>query len=510
MTETPRLVDQHIANIREANPRGWQKIVSARATALYEREKARRPEGATSPLEQKGLISRKEFVTKRLVPFFVALGAVTAPPACVALYSFFRSLQEGPAEQLPRPVAYEPPVQSVPGKKEIEEIKLSEQIVAHKNETVLPQTKPLTVTVPVPAEEIEQRLDPTLVPTATKKPPIPALLSVEDRASVIVAQYPNKVVGKYAISSGDSLSSIARKLGVSQQLLIEVNGITDPGRIRAGDILVYPADHPTPTPIIIEKTPTPVSPKKPAVVTPIPVVESQPTTAKEPTAMPTKQATPTVETVKSRNRIIQGDQAAKNWIAGPVSNFFKDGRVATGLVSAIEVGGTKIDEVLPISLNFSRLPWLTKSIVKGAVALAGFKFDETQSLSFLAAVTTNSNFNLPPLPAMPDDSRIGVNQDSVPGLGEIKMIVYAPLDQEGLTTGARRVAFLVGSRSGVNVRGGNVSLASVDFSRFKEMTSSEESAEACQRLIEAQKQGKGIVFTAAFDFSGKVLRTVWG
>lgn len=56
----------------------------------------------------------------------------------------------------------------------------------------------------------------------------------------------------YTVKSGDSLSAIARRLGVPLHLLIEINNITDPNRIRAGQVLRVPgmstdtAEHPEP------------------------------------------------------------------------------------------------------------------------------------------------------------------------------------------------------------------------------------------------------------------------
>ena len=57
---------------------------------------------------------------------------------------------------------------------------------------------------------------------------------------------------EYRIRSGDTLSKVARRLGVPLHLLIEVNRITDPNKIRVGQILSVPnvttdtADHPIP------------------------------------------------------------------------------------------------------------------------------------------------------------------------------------------------------------------------------------------------------------------------
>ena len=59
-------------------------------------------------------------------------------------------------------------------------------------------------------------------------------------------------ITQISVRAGDTLTSIARQLGVPLHLLIEVNGITDPNRLRAGQILRVPAistdtaEHPAP------------------------------------------------------------------------------------------------------------------------------------------------------------------------------------------------------------------------------------------------------------------------
>lgn len=48
-------------------------------------------------------------------------------------------------------------------------------------------------------------------------------------------------MNEYKVRSGDTLSLISRRLGVPLHLLIEVNGITDPNKIKVGQILKVPA-----------------------------------------------------------------------------------------------------------------------------------------------------------------------------------------------------------------------------------------------------------------------------
>lgn len=50
--------------------------------------------------------------------------------------------------------------------------------------------------------------------------------------------------GSYVVEQGDTLYSIARSLGVQLQALQGANGITDPSRVRAGQVLAVPGDAP--------------------------------------------------------------------------------------------------------------------------------------------------------------------------------------------------------------------------------------------------------------------------
>lgn len=47
--------------------------------------------------------------------------------------------------------------------------------------------------------------------------------------------------GTYTVRSGDSFHSIAQRLGVKSSELADINGITDPGSIRAGEVLILPS-----------------------------------------------------------------------------------------------------------------------------------------------------------------------------------------------------------------------------------------------------------------------------
>lgn len=50
------------------------------------------------------------------------------------------------------------------------------------------------------------------------------------------------VVRTYEIQSGDSLFSIAQRFGVSVAEILELNGIDDPDRIEAGQVLTLPSN----------------------------------------------------------------------------------------------------------------------------------------------------------------------------------------------------------------------------------------------------------------------------
>jgi murein DD-endopeptidase MepM/ murein hydrolase activator NlpD len=54
---------------------------------------------------------------------------------------------------------------------------------------------------------------------------------------VIPGAKPGPAPQRYTVASGDTLGAIARKLGVSVAALAKANGITDPNRIRVGQVL---------------------------------------------------------------------------------------------------------------------------------------------------------------------------------------------------------------------------------------------------------------------------------
>ncbi|MGH9268085.1 MAG: LysM peptidoglycan-binding domain-containing protein, partial [Acidimicrobiales bacterium] len=55
--------------------------------------------------------------------------------------------------------------------------------------------------------------------------------------------------GTYTLRRGDTLGAVARRLGVILPALVAANGIADPNRVRAGQILRIPgATTPAPPP----------------------------------------------------------------------------------------------------------------------------------------------------------------------------------------------------------------------------------------------------------------------
>ncbi len=98
--------------------------------------------------------------------------------------------------------------------------------------TSTPTAEPTTTATPTPTETATplptETSTPTLEPTATKKPSPTAAKSTPVANS------------KYVVQSGDTLSKIAQRFGVSVQDLITANNILNPSVIFAGQTLTIP------------------------------------------------------------------------------------------------------------------------------------------------------------------------------------------------------------------------------------------------------------------------------
>jgi LysM repeat protein len=76
---------------------------------------------------------------------------------------------------------------------------------------------------------------PTAEPAAT-----PAPSASTPAASPIAGTEPSTSGATYTVKSGDNLSAIAARFGTSVRVLVDLNGISDPSRIRIGQVLKLP------------------------------------------------------------------------------------------------------------------------------------------------------------------------------------------------------------------------------------------------------------------------------
>ncbi len=92
---------------------------------------------------------------------------------------------------------------------------------------------------------------PTPTATATPRPATPTPRPYTPPPTPTPTATPTPLI--YTVEQGDTLLAIARRFGVSVQLLQEVNGIVDPRRLQIGQPLIIPLEGeiqgtPTPTP----------------------------------------------------------------------------------------------------------------------------------------------------------------------------------------------------------------------------------------------------------------------
>lgn len=96
------------------------------------------------------------------------------------------------------------------------------------------------------AGEVAPILEPTALPTALETPigasSGEATAPVEARLPApTVTPLPRATPQSYQVQPGDNLTTIARRFGLSVEALATANGLTDPNRLRPGDVLIIPA-----------------------------------------------------------------------------------------------------------------------------------------------------------------------------------------------------------------------------------------------------------------------------
>ena len=62
-------------------------------------------------------------------------------------------------------------------------------------------------------------------------------------------------MASYTIQAGDTLSGIARKLGVTVDAIVQANKIANPSLIHPGQVLTIPGTPQPPTPPALQPTP---------------------------------------------------------------------------------------------------------------------------------------------------------------------------------------------------------------------------------------------------------------
>lgn len=88
--------------------------------------------------------------------------------------------------------------------------------------TSAPSTEPVASPAATPDRTlVPSEVEPSAQPAATPAPPDAAPTS-------------------YTIKRGDTLSGVAGEFGTTWQVLAEINGITDPGRLRVGQVIQLP------------------------------------------------------------------------------------------------------------------------------------------------------------------------------------------------------------------------------------------------------------------------------
>ncbi|MCX7622151.1 MAG: LysM domain-containing protein [Thermomicrobium sp.] len=107
---------------------------------------------------------------------------------------------------------------------------------------------PLLVAACSPLGRATPTVTPAVVPTPTPFPVLPIVTPTPPPPSLVPPTPTPSAPGAgtatdgntYVVQPGDTLYSIAVRFGVSLEALIEANGIEDPNRLQAGQVLVIP------------------------------------------------------------------------------------------------------------------------------------------------------------------------------------------------------------------------------------------------------------------------------
>lgn len=99
----------------------------------------------------------------------------------------------------------------------------------------------VTPFVPTPVSQTTAAGLPTgrTTPTAAAGTPVPTATSTATAPATPIAT-PTAAVREYIVQSGDTLSSIAQRFGVTIEAIVQANSLSDPGRLSIGQTLVIP------------------------------------------------------------------------------------------------------------------------------------------------------------------------------------------------------------------------------------------------------------------------------
>jgi LysM repeat protein len=82
--------------------------------------------------------------------------------------------------------------------------------------------------------------DETDRPSASEPAAIPSAAPASAAPSSAASPEPSTSGATYRVKSGDTLSAIAARFGTTTRVLVQLNGITDPSKLKIGQILKLP------------------------------------------------------------------------------------------------------------------------------------------------------------------------------------------------------------------------------------------------------------------------------